>query len=139
MVYNIRAMNKQLFFISWKYTPNSKEAGDFVKDIEKLLDAAADLIYFISDLRRGRIIDTRIIQQLSALSEHPNWGGSSAFTQDAISKIFVSNFRRMIIKGQEKNSMFDRPEQALTFLESIEPGLTKDIPWNDLDLAQSGR
>lgn len=139
MVYNIRSMNKRLFYITWQRTPTSNEARGFLKDIKQLLDSADDLIYFISDLRRGRIIDMRIIQRLSALSEHPNWGGSSAFTQDAISRIFVSNFRRMIIKDQEKNGFFDRPEQALAFLESIEPGLTSEIPWNDMDLAQSGR
>lgn len=134
MVYNIHSMSEKLIWISWERTPTSQEAGDFLNQLKKLLDDADGLIYFISDLRRGRIIDMRVIQQLGALSAHPNWGGSSAFTESPISKLFVGNFQRMVVKDAGKNSMFDQPEQALAFLEALEPGLTENIAWNEMIL-----
>jgi hypothetical protein len=60
-----------------------------------MLDSAPQPLYFLSDLRKGRIVGMRAIAELGKCTQHPKWAGSTAFTQNPISRLFVDSFRSM--------------------------------------------
>ena len=93
--------------------------------------------YFISDLRRGQIVDVCIIHQLGALTRHTNWAGSTAFSQSPISKLFLGSFRKMVT-ASEKNMTFNLPEDAIAFLEVLSPNLTSEVDWPQILSSESG-
>lgn len=128
MSYAVSHLNSRLVMIVWTRTPLPNEAKDFIHDLQTLLDKATEPLYFISDLRRGQIVDVRIIHQLSALTKHANWAGSTAFSQSPISKLFLGSFRKMVT-ASDKNMTFDRPEDAIAFLEALSPELTAAVDW----------
>jgi hypothetical protein len=130
MSYHLMALNSRLIFITWERSPTHNEAQAFLHNLERWLNHATQPLYFISDLRQGRIVDIRVINQLGQLTKHPNWGGSTAFSQSPLSKIFVGSFQKMAHSAKETNSFFDMPEQAINFLEVIAPGVTQDIDWH---------
>jgi predicted trehalose synthase len=128
--YTIQQLKKNLIYIFWARTPGITEAHQFVRELQSLLDAEEEnQLFFISDLRRGRIIDIRVIQMLSRLSQHEKWAGSVAFTTDPVSRSFVNIFQNMIVEHKERNMMFDEFEKAYAFLEQLEPGIMGDIDW----------
>jgi hypothetical protein len=128
MSYSVHQLSPCLVMIVWTRTPLPHEAKDFIQTLQTLLDKAHQPQYFISDLRRGQIVDVRIIHQLSALTRHHNWAGSTAFSQSPISKLFLGSFRKMVT-ASDKNMTFDRPEDAIAFLEALSPDLTSTIDW----------
>ena len=130
MAYHLLALNPQLIFITWERSPHPDEAQAFINNVERWLNHAPHPLYFLSDLRQGRIVDIRIINQLSQLTKHPCWGGSTAFSQSPLSKIFVGNFQKMSRTTQDVNTFFDLPEQAIEFLETLVPGITHNIDWH---------
>jgi hypothetical protein len=131
MPYRFVPLNDRLILIAWSRTPNNTEATQYIRDLTTRLDQAAQPLYFISDMRRGRIIDIHIIRRLSNLSRHANWAGSTAFTQNPISQIFGDTYQKMVAHKVESNLIFDEPAQAIAYLETLCPGLTADINWAD--------
>jgi len=129
--YTIEQVTPQLVYITWLRNPTDAETQQFLQDLNKILGNATQAQYFISDLRRGRIMSVRAINQLSQFTQHKHWGGSTAFSQNPISKMFAGNFHRMS-RDNEHNSMFDQPEQAIAFLEALQPGLTSGVQWSEL-------
>ncbi len=128
--YQIHRLKDNLIYITWSRTPGINEAQQFIMELQQLLAAEeCGALYFMSDLRRGRIIDIRLIQMLSRLSQHERWAGSVAFTTDPVSRSFVSIFQNMISEHKERNAMFDEFEKAYSFLEQLEPGITEGIDW----------
>jgi len=131
--YTIYRLKDNLLYILWSRTPTITEAQQYVAKLQRILDAQQETdLYFMSDLRRGRIIDIRVIQMLSRLSQHERWGGSVAFTTDPVSRSFVNIFQNMITEHKERNMMFTEFEMAYSFLEQLEPGITQDIDWTAL-------
>src|SRR5688500_6457245 len=87
--YTIQQVTPQLVYIKWLRNPSDAESHQFLYDLHNILERATQTQYFISDLRRGRIMSVRAINQLSQLVQHQQWGGSTAFSQNPISKMFV--------------------------------------------------
>src|SRR5690606_15537960 len=111
--------------------PNSGVDAQFLAELQKLLDEAPKPQYFISDLRRGRITDMRSIRQLSQLTKHKNWAGSSAFSQDPITGILVQSFRTFSPGQRDANDEIQTtPADALRFLSELKPGITDGIDWD---------
>lgn len=132
MPYTIQHLKDNLVYITWNRTPGITEAQRFVAELDGIVRRAEQDLYFISDLRQGRIIDIRVIQMLSRLAQHENWGGSVAFTTDPVSRSFVNIFQGMILENKDRNGMFDEFEKAYAFLEQLRPGITAGIDWNDV-------
>jgi len=128
MSYAVNRLTPRLVMIVWMRTPMLNEAKDFIRTLENTLNQADEPQYFISDLRRGQIVDVRIIHQLGALTTHRNWAGSTAFSHSPISKLFLGSFRKMVT-ASEKNMTFDLPEDAIAFLEGLSPDLTSEVDW----------
>lgn len=136
MSYTITPLMPRLILIRWRRTPITDEAKLFIQTLQDMLDQAAQSLYFISDLRHGRIVDVRVIHQLSHLTQHAMWGGSTAFSQNPISKIFLGSFQRMVA-ASDKNATFERPEDAVAFLEHLVPDLAAAVDWTQV--LNSGR
>ena len=129
MTYSIQPLNNTLIYVTWHRTPSTAEAITYIDKLKQLLDATPNQLYFISDLRQGRIIDIRVIQSLSKLASHASWAGSVAFSSDMISRSFVNIFKNMVIDPNDHNVMFDEFEKARAFLEMLKPGITENIKW----------
>lgn len=130
MQYIIHELRFNLLLIVWdrRSLENSKPEANFVDDLKSRLDKASEPIYFISDLRNGRVINVRILQRLGALTRHDNWAGSTAFSSDPISNTFVGVFAKFAHK--EEREIWDTPEEAIVYLESLKEGVTQDIDWD---------
>ncbi len=127
--YTVTRLSPGLIYIIWHRTPVTATGDAFLEELKTLLDSSSETLFFLSDLRRGRIIDIGTISRLSDLSRHPNWGGSSAFSANPISRIFVNSFLKYAREPEERNSMFNDPADAIRFLEALHPGITADIDW----------
>lgn len=123
-------LSDRLVLITWTRTPDKTAEEDYLKQLGELLDAAEKPTYFISDIRKGRIIGMRSIQKLSEFTAHKNWAGSTAFSKDPVSKILLNSFKALSAKSESRNEMHTTPEEAISFIESLEPGITKDIDWD---------
>lgn len=133
-VYQIFSLKPDVVLIRWLQSPvrDSVDERGFIDALLQKLNEADGAIYFISDLRRGRITGRSALQQLSQLTEHPNWGGSSGFSQDPVSLIYAGVFEKFAEASGERNRVFQQPEEALAFLEFLKPGISDDIDWRSL-------
>ncbi|MEZ4670826.1 MAG: hypothetical protein R3E39_23215 [Anaerolineae bacterium] len=131
-MYTFKWLSPQLLLITWLRTPTTKGASEFVNDFKQLLENTTEPFFIITDLRKGRIIDVRILEQLGKLSQHPHWAGSTAFSQNPVSSIFADAFTHSHFVETANNMTFDRPEDAIAFLEKISPKLTDGIDWDSV-------
>ncbi len=129
MAYEIQKLSEQLVHIRWERTPNFAQCQEFITELRDIVETSEIGLYFISDLRRGRIIDVKTIQRLSQLTQHENWLGSVAFTANPLSDIFAGTYRNMLVNKKESNTIIPEADKALAFLESLQAGLTDDIDW----------
>lgn len=127
MAYEFHYLSPVLILITWNRYPTLNEEKQFLQDHIQQLDNAGQPLYFISDLRKWRIITITTINKLSQLTKHPNYGGGPAFSKDPISKIMMKSFRGLSLEASAKSAMFDTIEEALEFLESLKTGITKGI------------
>ena len=132
MPYQIQQLNDHLIFIVWRRTPAKREAEKFIEELKGILEKAANPLYFLSDLRRGRIITVSVLRELGLLSHHPNLAGSAGFTRDPMSQLFAGTYHKMLTSTAEKNLIFDEPDEALAFLETMAQGITEKINWQQL-------
>lgn len=86
-------------------------------------------MYFLSDLRLGRITNVAMLQQLAKVIDHSNYGGSTAFSESLMSELFVGVFSRFADPGDAEHAFYKTLDQALGYLERIKPGLTAEIDW----------
>lgn len=128
--YEFVVIKPQLYLIKWIRTPHYREELTFVAELGDLLKNSEIPLYFISDVRNGRLISSQAISQLVALTKHDNWAGSTAFSDNSISNIFVSQFQKSLGSIKDKNSMFNYAEEAVAFIQALAPDLTDDIEWN---------
>lgn len=131
MIYEIKAIKPTLFLITWNGYPSNGEAAQFIRELTALLNNAKEALYFISDLRKGCIVNVRMVSQLVALTQHPKWGGSTAFSKQPISRIFLNSFERLLPEAKGDNNTFEHPEEAISYLEMLAPELTKDVNWQE--------
>ncbi len=129
MYYILLKITDELLFIKWYRSPldGTKPQEDYVEDLRERMDVSENPLYFVSDLREGRIMDVSIIQKLGRLTHHPNYGGGAAFSKDVFSSMFVGVFSRFAKPEKGEGFFFDKMEDALAYLESFKPGLAHDI------------
>lgn len=133
MYYKIQQLTPELVYIKWYKTPtmNSDAPVQFIKALKQVLDEAEAPLYFISDLRLGRLISIHAVNQLSGLTRHENWAGSTAFSQDPLTAVFVDSFLKMSdVKSQ--NELFDKFEDAIAFLLALKPDIADGVDWETI-------
>lgn len=128
--YTCQYLSPNLILVTWHTYPTEDDERHFLSEHRQQLGTAQEPLYYISDLRQGRIITVATLVRMSELTQHPNYGGGTAFSSDPISKIMVSSFRRMSLDATTKTAMFESLEEALGFLESLKAGITDGIDWN---------
>jgi len=71
MTYQIKPVSSELIYIKWyaNTDPRGKAEDTFITDLTTCLNHAPHPIYFISDVRAGRITDVSTLSQLAR--EHP--------------------------------------------------------------------
>jgi len=129
MAYQIQQLNSQLVYIRWLKTPDTQTSQRFLEELTSLVESASDGVYFMSDLRQGRIIDIKQLQQLGILSQHANWLGSVAFSENPLSNVFANTYHRMLTNNKERNLIVKEADKALAFLETLQEGITEGIEW----------
>jgi hypothetical protein len=129
--YDLRQVTDELIFIKWYKTatalthPESK----YIEDLRNRLHTSPHPLYFLSDLRQGRIIDVSILQKLGSLTRHPHYGGGSAFSEDVISSMFVGIFSKFATAEKGSSVFYKRIDEALAYLEALKPGVTANVDW----------
>lgn len=129
MVYKIVKLSDVLYYIYWAQDASAKDGYQFVSELEQLLMNADHKLCFISDLRYGCITQVDVLRKLSQLSTHPNWGAGTSFVSPA-SSIFSRFFDRLLRMRHREDPAWTTPDQAITYLEMIFPGVTKNIDWD---------
>ncbi len=129
--YDLRQVTDELIFIKWYKTAHelTRPETDYIDDLIQRIKGAQQPIYFLSDLREGRIVDTGILQKLGSLTRHPNYGGGSAFSEDILASMFVGVFSKFA--GVEKGSsvFYKTFDEARAYLEALKPGVTSSVDW----------
>lgn len=129
--YEIIMLSDELALLRWYRTPAKGAASTeaYLHEIKRILDQSTVPVYFLSDLRYGRIVDVRALQKLGQLTQHANMAGSTAFSSDPITALMVRAFRSFAYKADSRHEMQSTPEAALAFLEMLHPGITENIDW----------
>lgn len=130
--YTIIPLSGNLVYIRWNRSPQRSAPSEtkFIKEVRTILDMAEDKIYFISDLRKGRIVNVDVLLKLGQLVLHSHWGGSTAFSSNQLTKVFVDAYSRFAQKEKPQDEIWDTPEEAIGYLESLKEGITQNIDWN---------
>ncbi|MFP4322685.1 MAG: hypothetical protein ACLFTK_09540 [Anaerolineales bacterium] len=111
-----------------------------MRDIQKILDEATVPQYFLSDLRRGRIGNVKVLHRLSKIADHPLWGGGASFSQDPLTSMFVEVFAGFVkTAAQRSDGIFNSPEEAIAHLDSLRPGLAESIQWATVIPSEANR
>lgn len=134
MDYEITRVSDKIIFIKRHCDPCEPAVEEqFLADLEQALDEAGHPVYVISDLRAGRIKEVETLRKLGELVvEHPNFAGSTAFTGDIYTPLFVRIFSRFARQLRPSNEVWANPNDALAYLESLELGVTEGIDWEAL-------
>ena len=129
--YDLRQLTDDLIFVKWYKTTNdfTRPEDDYIEDLRKRLNDSPQPLYFLSDLRKGRIIDVGILQKLGALTRHVNYGGGSAFSDDVISSMFVGVFSKFASVEKGSSVFYKTIDDALAYLEALKPGVTAMVDW----------
>ncbi|MBL8117829.1 MAG: hypothetical protein J0L63_05830 [Anaerolineae bacterium] len=131
MFYDLRHVTDDLIFIKWykSASEHTRPQTDFIDDLRKRLKESPVPLYFISDLRDGRIVDVSILQKLGILAQHPNYGGGAAFSEDVLSSMFVGIFSKFANSEKGTGVFYKTMPEALAYLESLKPGLVTSVDW----------
>jgi hypothetical protein len=134
MYYTLKHLTPNLIFVKWFRHPDDTENRhldmDYVKDLRTRMDAAESPLFFLSDLRQGRIENIRIVQRLALLTNHANYGGGVAFSKrDLSANMMVGLFSRFTENDKGERVFFETLEQALARLEEMQPGVTAAVDW----------
>ena len=129
-MYEYTWLNEKLLFVQWHEGDADNEARQFLAELYNLLNEHETPFYILVDLRQGHIADTKTFSRIKFLPSHKNWSGSAAFHNDPISTISNTTFQMLKSNSQDKDVILNIPEQAIAFLELLEPGLTADIDWD---------
>ncbi|MBZ0297014.1 MAG: hypothetical protein K8L99_30925 [Anaerolineae bacterium] len=128
--YALTQLSPQLVLIQWRRSPSAGEAYAFIQELEAVLNNAPEPLYFISDLRLGHIDHAVILRSLGQLTKHLNWAGSTAFGGTYQTQLYVNLFTRLSRVIKPEREIWDDPEKAIEYLESLSPGLTRGIDWD---------
>ncbi|MAU08698.1 MAG: hypothetical protein CL607_02660 [Anaerolineaceae bacterium] len=129
--YEIEWLTDRVILITWHKSPMDPNVTTaYIRELHEILYSVTEPIFFLSDLRKGRIQDVRALQGLAELTKHKNWGGGASFSQNPLTRIFVDTVRRLAADINTRDGIFLTPEKAIAYLESLEPHITEDIDWN---------
>ena len=129
--YDLRQLTDELIFIKWYKSASqlTHPEAEYIEDLRRRLAESPHPLYFLSDLRQGRIIDVGILQKLGALTRHANYGGGSAFSEDVISSMFVGVFSKFADAKKGSSVFYKTIDDALAYLEALKPGVTASVDW----------
>lgn len=129
--YVIKQLTEDLIFIKWykQMGIDTRPESAYLGDLGNLLNRSPHPLYFLSDLRLGRIIDVGTLQKLGRLTRHENYGGGSAFSEDVISNMFVGIFSHFADAQKGTSVFYKTLPEALSYLEALKPGVTGGIDW----------
>lgn len=131
MIYQIQLLNKNLVFIQWHAFPDEKQALQYIQDIQGMLDEAEQPLYFLSDLRKGYIIQAHIIRKLSQFTQHPKFGGATSISRNnAINPIL--RLWKLFSSNKNTSDTWTNLEDAVQYLETLKPGLMQGIDWQEV-------
>ncbi len=134
--YEFIRLSDELVYIRWDRMPSKEDNVRYIAELRDLLDHAQHPLYFISDLRRGHLSDTRTIQELSRLASHKNWGAGTSFASGEINqpvkKIFVGLFVNLSRDKSRTGQITGSLDEALEYLEEVKPGVTQNIDWETM-------
>ena len=128
--YDFHFLSDKLIYVVWNRIPTPQEEMAFLEEHQAQLDSATTPLYYLSDLRRGKIINMRVLNQMSQLTKHENYGAGTAFSSDPLGRLMVNSFRSLSTVAKDKTAVFNTPEEALSFLERKHEGLTQAIDWD---------
>lgn len=129
-MYKLIWLNDRLVFIKLDASISKVSTRNLVRDLHKLLNQSTILIYILADLRHGHIVDTQIFNRIRFLTGHRNWAGSAAFRRNPISDLTNTKFQLLNLLPHDRDVIFNIPEEAIAYLELLEPGLTDEIMWD---------
>ncbi|PJF43330.1 MAG: hypothetical protein CUN55_08995 [Phototrophicales bacterium] len=126
--YRIQRLKPNLVLIQWLRTPKdqSPEIQHWLDELKQIVHHATEPVYFLSDLRRGRVTDVRALFELGQLSKHKNWAMGVAFSKSITSEVYAQLFARF---SPTEKPIADSLEAALAMLEEQHPGITAGIDW----------
>ncbi len=129
--YDLRQVTDELIFVKWYKTANpfTHPESEYIDDLRRRLKESPHPLYFLSDLRQGRIIDVSILQKLGSLTRHVNYGGGSAFSENVISSMFVGIFSKFADAEKGSSVFYKRIDDVLAYLEALKPGVTAPVDW----------
>lgn len=130
--YTFHWLSDDLLLIVWHRTSLDREIPRrYIRDLQEIMDDVDHPLYFLSDLREGRITDMRSLLSLAKLTKHRNWGGGAAFSSNPMTKVFVDTVRRLSSDIETRDGIFHTPEEAVAYLESLKSGIADGIDWDD--------
>jgi hypothetical protein len=129
--YDLHQLTDELIFVKWYKTASTsaKPESEYIEDLRRRLKESAHPLYFLSDLRQGRIIDVGILQKLGSLTHHENYGGGAAFSEDVISSMFVGIFSKFATAEKGSSVFYKTIDETLSYLEALKPGVTQTVDW----------
>lgn len=131
-MYEFKWLNEKLLYIKLNTDVSSEVTRLFIKEIYAQLNKRTIPFYILVDLRLGIISDQQVLSRIKFLTHHDRWAGSVAFHRDPVSDISNTTFQSINLCSQDKDRIFNIPEEALAHLESLESGLTDNIDWYDV-------
>jgi len=128
----MQLLRADFLLIRWLSAPAEgyQPQTDYIGQLRAYLEAAKQPIYFLSDLRHGRITDVRILQQLGKLTYHPMFGGGTAFAGDISAEVYVGVFSHFASRPKRVDTVHASLEAALAHLEKLKVGITEGIDWS---------
>lgn len=134
--YEIQQLSERLFLIRWHTTPTvgSPVEQRFLDDLHALLTNARQPLYFLIDVRQGRISNAEALRDMGKLTAHAKWGGSASFSGNPTTRLMMDVFRKYAHRSlsERLNQTWHTPQQALNHLESLSNGVTTGIDVADL-------
>lgn len=129
--YDLRPLTDELIFVKWYKVANAftRPEVEYIDDLRQRLSESPHPLYFLSDLRAGRIMDVGILQKLGNLTRHANYGGGSAFSEDVVASMFVGIFSKFAAAEKGTSVFYKTIDDALGYLEALKPGVTSPVDW----------
>ena len=128
-MYEFTWLNEKLLLIQWKEGSEDGETRKFLSELYNLLNESQVPFYILVDLRHGQVTDTKTFSRIKFLTQHQNWSGSVAFYNDPISTLSNTTFQSLHPQ-HGKDVIFNALEEALAYLETLEPEITYAIDWD---------
>lgn len=136
MDYEFLQLSARLYFIRWNDNPaiGSPSETHFLEEMRRTLDSAPQPVYFVSDLRNGRVSNAVVLRELGKLTAHRNWGGSASFSEDPTTHLMMNVFRKYSHRNlsEPRNQTWKTPQEAINYLDKLAPGITAEVDWDAL-------